>query len=101
MVGSSGLDEETVAQAAVAVTGRLVDKLPVITGTIKQSVVAAISELRDEEQLQQLLRDTVESNVEMFSPRSGTGSRSRTSSLRQRLWSTPGGWPSGRCRRMP
>lgn len=54
------------AQAAVAVTGRLVDKLPVITKTVQQSLVVAISELRDEEQLQQLLRDTVESNVETF-----------------------------------
>lgn len=60
------MDEATVAKAAVAVTGRLVDKLPVITRTIQQSLVAAISELRDEEQLQQLLRDTVESNVETF-----------------------------------
>jgi hypothetical protein len=48
------------------VTGRLVDKLPAITATIQQSLIAAIYELRDEEQLQQLLRDTVESNVETF-----------------------------------
>lgn len=65
-MGKSGVDRAAVAQAAVAVTGRLVDKLPVITKTVQQSLVVAISELRDEEQLQQLLRDTVESNVETF-----------------------------------
>jgi DNA-binding PucR family transcriptional regulator len=66
MAGKSGVDEAVVAQAAVVVTGRLVDKLPVITKTVQQSLIAAISELRDEEQLQQLLLDTVESNVETF-----------------------------------
>lgn len=65
-MGKGGVDRAAVAQAAVAVTGRLVDKLPVITKTVQQSLVVAISELRDEEQLQQLLRDTVESNVETF-----------------------------------
>ncbi|WP_036418651.1 CdaR family transcriptional regulator [Mycobacterium sp. 155] len=65
-MGKRGVDETAVAQAAVAVTGRLVDKLPVITKTVQQSLVVAISEPRGEEQLQQLLRDTVESNVETF-----------------------------------
>ncbi|ORA37259.1 PucR family transcriptional regulator [Mycobacterium aquaticum] len=66
MAGKGEVDEAAVAQAAVSVTGRLVDKLPVITKTVQQSLVDAISELRDEEQLQQLLRDTVETNVETF-----------------------------------
>ncbi|WP_396917597.1 PucR family transcriptional regulator [Mycolicibacterium sp.] len=66
MAGSGVVDEARVAEAAVAVTARLVDKLPVITRTVQQSVVAAISELRDEDELQQLLRDTVETNVETF-----------------------------------
>jgi DNA-binding PucR family transcriptional regulator len=66
MVGKSAVDEAAVAQAAITVTGRLVDKLPVITKTVQQSLVDAISELRDEEQLQQLLRDTVETNVKTF-----------------------------------
>ncbi len=66
MAGQRVVDEAAVTQAAIAVTGRLVDKLPVITQTVQQSLVDAISELRDEEQLQQLLRDTVETNVETF-----------------------------------
>ncbi|WP_234796837.1 PucR family transcriptional regulator, partial [Mycolicibacterium porcinum] len=66
MAGTRQVDEATVAEAAVAVTGRLVDKLPAITPSVQQSVVAAISELRGDEQLQQLLRDTVESNIETF-----------------------------------
>ncbi len=66
MAGSGVVDEARVAEAAVTVTARLVDKLPVITKTVQQSVVAAISELRDEDELQQLLRDTVETNVETF-----------------------------------
>ncbi|MED5814055.1 helix-turn-helix domain-containing protein [Mycolicibacterium sp. 050232] len=66
MAGISQPDEATVAKAAAAITSRLVDKLAVITLSVQHSLVAAISELRGEEQLQQLLRDTVESNVETF-----------------------------------
>ncbi|OLP02842.1 PucR family transcriptional regulator [Mycolicibacterium porcinum] len=66
MAGTSQPDEATVAKAAVGITSRLVDKLAVITPSVQQSVVAAISELRGDEQLLQLLRDTVESNIETF-----------------------------------
>ncbi|MGV0744363.1 PucR family transcriptional regulator [Mycolicibacterium sp. XJ870] len=66
MASTSHVDGATVAETAGAITGRLADKLPGITDSMQQSLIAEISELRGEEQLQQLLRDTVASNVETF-----------------------------------
>ncbi|MEV0672747.1 helix-turn-helix domain-containing protein [Mycobacterium sp. NPDC050441] len=66
MPGVRPLDEATIASASLAVTGRLADKLPAITAAVQRCLIAEISELRGEEQLQQLLSDSVGANIETF-----------------------------------
>lgn len=58
--------DQVVAKAAATIAGRLYDNLGEITRGIQQLVVTEISELREDAQLLQLLRDTVVSNVEAF-----------------------------------
>lgn len=61
-----GRSEDAIAENAAVITGRLGDKLADITSSIQQLLVADISELRGDEQLQQLLRDTVAGNIDTF-----------------------------------
>ena len=58
--------DRTVAEAAAAVAGRLDDKLDVTTRSIQELLVTEISELSGDQQLLQLLRDTVAVNVDAF-----------------------------------
>jgi PucR C-terminal helix-turn-helix domain/GGDEF-like domain len=65
-MGSGSRDDKLIAAAAVEVTARLTAELSAITAEVQRLVVADIVELRGEEQLQQLLRDTVEANIDTF-----------------------------------
>jgi hypothetical protein len=58
--------EDAIIKNAALITGRLGDKLEDITSSIQQLLVADISELRGDEQLLQLLRDTVAGNIDTF-----------------------------------
>jgi DNA-binding PucR family transcriptional regulator len=58
--------DRTVAQAAATVAGRLDDKLAATTRSIQELLVKEISELSGDQQLLQLLRDTVAVNVDAF-----------------------------------
>lgn len=58
--------DRTVAQAAATVAGRLDDTLGDTTRSIQELLVAEISELSGDQQLVQLLRDTVAVNVDAF-----------------------------------
>jgi DNA-binding PucR family transcriptional regulator len=66
MSDDRGQHQAAVAEVASAIVGPLYDKLGDITRDIQQLVVTEISELRDDAQLLQLLRDTVASSVEAF-----------------------------------
>jgi DNA-binding NarL/FixJ family response regulator len=58
--------DRTVAQAAATVASRLDDALGDTTRSIQELLVAEISELSGDQQLLQLLRDTVAVNVDAF-----------------------------------
>src|ERR1700758_5501195 len=58
--------DRTVEQAAATVAGRLDDALGDTTRSIQELLVAEISELSGDQQLLQLLRDTVAVNVDAF-----------------------------------
>ena len=58
--------DRTVAQAAAMVAGRLDDTLGDTTRSIQELVATEISELSGDQQLLQLLRDTVAVNVDAF-----------------------------------
>ena len=59
-----GQDDATaVAHSAAAIVGRLDRRMAELTGSILQTVVAEIAELRGDAQLLQLLRDSIEGNV--------------------------------------
>ena len=58
--------EDAIVKNAALITSRLGDKLEDITSSIQQLLVADISELRGDEQLLQLLRDTVTGNIDTF-----------------------------------
>jgi hypothetical protein len=66
MAGSSREDDAIVAKTVAAITSRLYDKLGEVTQSIQQLLVAEISELRGDAQLQQLLHDTVAANIDTF-----------------------------------
>ncbi|WP_370070455.1 PucR family transcriptional regulator [Mycobacterium sp. MAA66] len=59
-------DGGAIGRAAVEIIARLDARLPDITKSVQQLVMADIAELRGEEQLQQLLADTVEANIDTF-----------------------------------
>ena len=92
----AGHDEATVvAESAAAIVSRLDQRMADVTGSIQQMLVTEIADLRDDPQLLQLLRDSVDGNVAtVCSPRSGTPSRSRKSSCRPRPSNTHGAWRS-------
>ena len=56
-------DPAAVARSAAAIVSRLDQRLAELTGSIQQIVVTEIAELRDDAQLLQLLRDSIEGNV--------------------------------------
>ena len=56
-------DPAAVARSAAAIVSRLDQRLAEVTGSIQQTLVTEIAELRDDAQLLQLLRDSVEGNV--------------------------------------
>ena len=64
MAGSTREDDAIVAKTVAAITSRLYDKLGEVTQSIQQLLVAEISELRGDAQLQQLLHDTVAANID-------------------------------------
>ena len=51
------------AQSAAAIVGRLDQRMAELTGSIQQTLVTEIAELRGDAQLLQLLRDSVDGNV--------------------------------------
>lgn len=66
-MGKIGVNHgETVGQSMAAIMQRLDARLPEITRMVQQLLMEDIAELRGEEQLQQLLADTVESNIDTF-----------------------------------
>ena len=56
-------DPAAVARSAAAIVSRLDQRLAELTGSIQEIVVTEIAELRDDAQLLQLLRDSIEGNV--------------------------------------
>ena len=56
-------DPAAVARPAAAIVGRLDQRMAELTGSIQEIVVTEIAELRDDAQLVQLLRDSIEGNV--------------------------------------
>lgn len=56
-------DPAAVARSAAAIVGRLDQRMAELTGSIQEIVVTEIAELRDDAQLVQLLRDSIEGNV--------------------------------------
>ena len=56
-------DPAVVARSAAAIVSRLDQRMAELTGSIQQTVVTEIAELRDDAQLLQLLRDSVDGNV--------------------------------------
>ena len=56
-------DPAAVARPAAAIVGRLDQRMAELTGSIQEIVVTEIAELRDDAQLLQLLRDSIEGNV--------------------------------------
>ncbi len=59
-----GRDEATVvAESAAAIVSRLDQRMAELTGSIQQTLVTEIAELRGDAQLLQLLRDSVDGNV--------------------------------------
>src|SRR5258705_12301342 len=59
-----GQDDATVvAQSAAAIVGRLDQRMAELTGSILETLVAEIAELRGDAQLLQLLRDSIEGNI--------------------------------------
>ncbi len=58
--------EDAIVKNAAVITSRLGDKLDDITSSVQKLLVADISELRGDEQLLQLLRDTVSGNIDTF-----------------------------------
>jgi DNA-binding PucR family transcriptional regulator len=66
MPGGSREDDAIVAKTVAAITSRLYDRLGEVTQSIQQLVVAEISELRGDAQLQRLLHDTVAANIDTF-----------------------------------
>ena len=56
-------DPAAVARPAAAIVSRLDQRLAELTGSIQEIVVTEIAELRDDAQLLQLLRDSIEGNV--------------------------------------
>jgi DNA-binding PucR family transcriptional regulator len=65
-VTDGGSREDAIVKTAAVITSRLGDKLDDITSSVQQLLVADISELRGDEQLLQLLRDTVSGNIDTF-----------------------------------
>ena len=60
----AGHDEATVvAESAAAIVSRLDQRMAEVTGSIQQMLVTEIADLRDDPQLLQLLRDSVDGNV--------------------------------------
>ena len=68
-------DPAAVARSAAAIVSRLDQRLAEVTGSIQQTLVTEIAELREDAQLLQLLRDSVDGNVATIFPRSVTASR--------------------------
>jgi hypothetical protein len=60
--------EDAIVKNAAVITSRLGDKLDDITSSVQKLLVADISELRGDEQLLQLLRDTVSETSTRSSP---------------------------------
>ena len=59
-----GRDEDTVvAESAATIVSRLDQRMAELTGSIQQTLVTEIAELRGDAQLLQLLRDSVDGNV--------------------------------------
>jgi len=59
-----GQDDATVvAQSAAAIVGRLDQRMGELTGSILETLVAEIAELRGDAQLLQLLRDSIDGNI--------------------------------------
>ena len=58
--------QDAIVKNAAVITSRLGDKLADITAYVQKLLVADISELRGDEQLLQLLRDTVSGNIDTF-----------------------------------
>lgn len=58
--------EDAIIKHAAAITSRLGDRLDDITSSVQKLLVADIFELRGDEQLLQLLRDTVAGNIDTF-----------------------------------
>ena len=58
--------QDAIAKNAAVITSRLGDKLDDITSSVQKLLVADISELRGDQQLLQLLRDTVSGNIDTF-----------------------------------
>ena len=56
-------DPAAVARSAAAIVSRLDQRLADVTGSIQQTLVTEIAELREDAQLIQLLRDSVDGNV--------------------------------------
>jgi DNA-binding PucR family transcriptional regulator len=56
-------DAAAVARSAAAIVGRLDQRMAGLSGSIQQIVVNEIAELRDDAQLLQLLRDSIDGNV--------------------------------------
>jgi hypothetical protein len=65
-VANRGSREDAIVRHAAAITSRLGDQLDDITSSVQKLLVADISELRGDEQLLQLLRDTVSGNIDTF-----------------------------------
>jgi hypothetical protein len=91
------LTNDALVKYAAAITSRLGDKLDGITSSIQQLLVAEISELRGDEQLQQLLRDTVAGNIDAFFSAIRHGIPVERLEPRLPHSSTPGGWRSAKC----
>jgi hypothetical protein len=65
-VANRGSREDAIVKNAAVITSRLGDQLDDITSSVQKLLVADISELRGDEQLLQLLRDTVSGNIDTF-----------------------------------
>ncbi len=66
MAGGGDRNDDALTQAVAGIGTRLDTRLTDITRSISELLVSDITELRDEEQLQQILADSVAANVDAF-----------------------------------
>ncbi|SEB14053.1 MULTISPECIES: helix-turn-helix domain-containing protein [unclassified Mycobacterium] len=66
MAGGGDLNDDALTQAVAGIGTRLDTRLTEITRTVSDQLVSDIAELRGEEQLQQILGDSVAANIDAF-----------------------------------